>query len=104
MTFVQTPPQLSNQYSGDGALQELLIRALPRDVLEDIKDSLAVMGERAGAELYAMQLADRRHEPELMQWDAWGNRIDRIDVSPLWRVAERMAAEQGLVDAPVRLP
>jgi len=100
MTFVQTPPQLRNQYSGDGALQELLIRALPRDVLEDIKDSLAVMGERAGAELYAMQLADRRHEPELMQWDAWGNRIDRIEVSPLWRVAERMAAEQGLVAIP----
>jgi len=35
----------------------------------------------------------------LTQWDAWGNRIDRIEVSPLWRRAERIAAEQGLVAA-----
>src|SRR3982750_4135438 len=100
MTFVQTPPQLGNQYLCDGALQELLTRALPRDVLQDIKDSLADMGEHAGGELYAMQLADRCNEPQLTQWDAWGNRIDRIEVSPLWRVAERMAAEQGLVGIP----
>ena len=29
-----------------------------------------------------------------MQWDAWGNRVDRIEVTPLWRKAERIAAEQ----------
>jgi alkylation response protein AidB-like acyl-CoA dehydrogenase len=57
------------------------------------------MGERAGGELYRLQLADRENEPALTQWDAWGNRVDCIDVTPVWRRAERLAAEQGLVAA-----
>jgi alkylation response protein AidB-like acyl-CoA dehydrogenase len=55
------------------------------------------MGELAGGTLYQMQLADRLHEPVLTQWDAWGARVDRIEVSPLWRAAERLAAERGVV-------
>ena len=97
MVFIQTPPELGNQYTTDRALRGLLERALPGDVLHEIEASLNEMGELAGGELYRMQLADRGNEPVLTQWDAWGNRIDRIDVSPLWRVAERIAAEQGLV-------
>ena len=97
MAFIQTPPELGNQYTSDRALRGLLVHALPADMLHDIETSLAAMGELAGGELYRMQLADRGNEPVLTQWDAWGNRIDRIEVSPLWRVAERIAAEQGLV-------
>src|ERR1051325_273739 len=51
----------------------------------------------AGGGLYGMQLTDRLNEPRLTQWDAWGERVDRIEVSPLWRAAERVAAERGLV-------
>jgi hypothetical protein len=54
------------------------------------------MGE-PGGELYRLQLADRENEPVLAQWDAWGNRVDRVEVTPLWREAERIAAERGLV-------
>jgi len=97
MAFIQTPPELGNQYTSDRALRELLVHALPPDVLREIEAALSTMGERAGGELYRMQLADRGNEPMLTQWDAWGNRIDRIEVSPLWRVAERIAAEEGLV-------
>ncbi len=97
MAFIQTPPELGNQYTSDRALRELLVHVLPAGVLREIEAGLAAMGERAGGELYRMQLADRGNEPVLTQWDAWGNRIDRIEVSPLWRVAERIAAEQGLV-------
>src|SRR3989304_4644844 len=94
MAFVQTPPELGNQYTSDRALRELLVRVLPADVLREIEASLTAMGERAGGELYRMQLADRGNEPGLTQWDARGN---RIEVSPLWRIAERIAAEQGLI-------
>ncbi len=97
MVFNQTPPELGNQYTADRALRGLLAHALPADVLHEIEDSLTAMGELAGGELYRMQLADRGNEPVLTQWDAWGNRIDRIEVSPLWRAAERIAAERGLV-------
>jgi alkylation response protein AidB-like acyl-CoA dehydrogenase len=55
------------------------------------------VGELAGGELYRMQLEDRLNEPRLVQWGAWGERVDRIEVSPLWRVAEQIAAERGLI-------
>jgi acyl-CoA dehydrogenase len=97
MGFSQQPPQLGNQYTDDRALRSYLRRVLPPDVLRDIEPSLHIMGELAGGALYRMQLEDRLNEPRLTQWDAWGERVDRIEVSPLWRVAERLAAEHGVV-------
>jgi acyl-CoA dehydrogenase len=97
MPFNQPPPQLGNQYQDDRALRSYLARALPADVLREIEPSLLEMGELAGGELYRLQLADRLNEPRLTHWDAWGNRIDSIEVTPLWRKAERIAASRGVV-------
>ncbi|HEX7240992.1 MAG TPA: acyl-CoA dehydrogenase family protein [Longimicrobiaceae bacterium] len=98
MPFLQDPPSLGNQYDEDGALRSLLGRLLPPEVLYDVEPSLREMG-RVSAELYPAQLADRASEPRLVQWDAWGNRVDRIELTPLWREAERIAAEHGVVAA-----
>ena len=98
-SFNQPPPQLGNQYDDDRVLKSYLKRILPAEVLTKIEPSLREMGALAGGELYAMQLADRLNEPVLTQWDAWGNRIDQIEVSPLWKRAEQLAAEFGLVGA-----
>ena len=95
--FVQSPPQLNNQFTHDRVLRAYLSRALPPDMLRDIEAALTHMGERAGGDLYRLQLADRTSEPVHTPWDAWGNRIDRIEVTPLWREAEHIAAKQGLI-------
>jgi acyl-CoA dehydrogenase len=97
MQFQQAPPALGNQYEDDSVLRSYLTCSLPTDVLREIKSTLKEMGELAGGDLYQMQLADRLNEPKLTQWDAWGNRIDRIELTHLWRVAERIAAEHGIV-------
>ncbi|HEX8284058.1 MAG TPA: acyl-CoA dehydrogenase family protein [Pyrinomonadaceae bacterium] len=97
MPFRQEPPRLGNQYEDDRALRSYLKRALPPDVLREVEPSLEELGELAGGGLYRAQLEDRLNEPRLTSWDAWGERVDRIEVSPLWRVAERIAAERGLV-------
>jgi acyl-CoA dehydrogenase len=97
--FNQPPPQLGNQYDEDRVLRAYLQRHLPAEVLAAIEPELRELGELAGGELYEMQLADRLHEPVLTQWDAWGERIDQIEVSPLWQRAERLAAEMGIVAA-----
>ena len=97
MQFQQSPPALGNQYEDDRVLRSYLSRVLPNDVLRDVEGSLIEMGRLAGGELYEFQLADRLNEPTLTQWDAWGNRIDKIELTPLWRVAERIAAEHGVV-------
>ena len=95
--FKQAPPALKNQYHDDRVLRSYLARVLPPDVLTSVQESLSEMGRLAGGELYELQLADRLHEPTLTQWDAWGNRIDAIEVTPLWHRAERIAAEHGVV-------
>jgi alkylation response protein AidB-like acyl-CoA dehydrogenase len=97
MAFFQDPPTLGNQYHDDRALRSYLGRTMPPDVLRTVEPSLATMGELAGGPLYRMQLDDLENEPRLTQWDAWGKRIDRIEVTPLWREAARIAAEQGVV-------
>ncbi len=99
MSFLQAPPQLGNQYRDDRVLRSYLHRALPPEALAEIEPSLDEMGELAGGELYEMQLADRLNEPLLIQWDAWGRRVDRIEPTPLWRRAEHLAAVKGLVAA-----
>jgi alkylation response protein AidB-like acyl-CoA dehydrogenase len=99
MSFRQPPPSLGNQYEDDRSLRSYLTRTLPPEMLREIEPALTEMGRLAGGELYRMQLADRSNEPVLTQWDAWGNRVDRIEVTPLWREAERIAAEHGVVAA-----
>jgi acyl-CoA dehydrogenase len=97
MHFQQAPPGLGNQYEDDRVLRSYLTRVLPADMLREVEGSLAEMGRLAGADLYELQLADRLNEPILTQWDAWGNRIDKIELTPVWRLAERIAAEHGVV-------
>jgi acyl-CoA dehydrogenase len=97
MPFTQAPPSLGNQYTDDRVLRSYLARTLPNEMLHEIEPTLHELGRLAGDDLYRMQLADRLNEPKLTQWDAWGNRIDQIELTPLWRVAERIAVEHGLV-------
>ncbi|MCC6530993.1 MAG: acyl-CoA dehydrogenase family protein [Burkholderiales bacterium] len=97
MAFIQSPPQLGNLYSHDPPLRGLLRQSLPSAVLAECESQLLELGELGAGELYRMQLDDRLDEPQLQQWDAWGNRIDRVRVSALWQRAEALAARHGLV-------
>lgn len=97
MPFNQPAPQLGNQYTTDRVLRSYLSRVLPPQMLPNVVRELLELGELTGGELYRMQIADRLNEPVHTPWDAWGNRIDRIEVSPLWKRAERLAAEKGIV-------
>jgi alkylation response protein AidB-like acyl-CoA dehydrogenase len=96
-SFVQPAPQLGNQYRDDQFLRSYLQRKVPAATLSTIVPDLDQLGAIAGGELYSLQLADRENEPTLVQWDARGNRIDRIEVTPLWRRAAQIAAQAGLI-------
>lgn len=96
-TFVQTAPTLGNQYRDDAFLRSYLQRKVPEPALAAMTPELDELGAIAGGELYSLQLADRENEPTLLQWDAWGNRIDRIEVTPLWKRAAQIAASAGLI-------
>jgi len=93
MPFFQEPPRLGNQFDDDPMLPSWIARFAPA-----FADELRAIGDLS-VECYAKQLADRDNEPVLTQWDAWGNRVDRIEVSPLWREAQVLAARHGMVAA-----
>lgn len=99
MPFIQSPPALGNQYDDDPVLRAYLSRTLPPESLAALEPEWRDLGDLAGGELYALKLADRENEPRLTSWDAWGNRVDRIELSPLWKRVKRLAAERGLIGA-----
>lgn len=99
MTFTQPAPRLANQYDDDRVLRSYLQRVLSPRMLETLEPELRELGEMAGGRLYREQLADRLNEPRHTRFDAWGNRIDHIELTPLWREAARLAARFGLVAA-----
>ena len=95
--FNQAPPRLGNQFANDTTLKRFLDRTIPAQFRADFDAQLMHAGELAGGELYEMQLADRENEPTLTQWNAWGERIDHIELTPLWKRAATLSAELGLV-------
>ena len=97
MSFIQTPPVLGNQWDTDRVLQSFLRRRVPSAVLDAITPSLARMGGRAVGDLGAASAASYGEEPELVQWDPWGNRIDEVVVPEAWKLFARAAVEEGLI-------
>src|SRR5690349_3790411 len=97
MPFFQAPPTLGNQFDDDRVLQSFLRRRVPQDVLVSITPSLARLGERAAGDLWAAATAAYGEEPELVQWDPWGNRIDEVVVPDAWKLFARAAVEEGLI-------
>ncbi|MEM8608670.1 MAG: acyl-CoA dehydrogenase family protein [Myxococcota bacterium] len=99
MRFYQDPPTLGNQYDSDSLLREYLARKLPAELLTRHEPEYRALGQLGGVELYQASLADRVNEPRYVQWDAWGHRIDRIEVTDVWKRSQAISAEYGLVAA-----
>jgi hypothetical protein len=85
MAFFQAPPELGNQFRDDRVLRSYLARVFEPEARAQATVELDAMGELAGGELYRLQQEDRLNEPRLVSWDAWGNRIDKIEITPLWQ-------------------
>lgn len=97
-SFHQAPPTLSNQYDDDALLRGYLKHALPPEVLAAIEPELREMGEIA-VELAALAQETRVEEPRLVPWSPWGERIDHIELTQVWKKAEPIAAKHGVVAA-----
>jgi alkylation response protein AidB-like acyl-CoA dehydrogenase len=96
MSFVQPAPRLADPYREDRVLQSWLARVLPaaqRRAAEPDFVALAGYAQRA----YARQTTTTPTEPVLTNWDVWGNRVDRIELTETWREGPAIAAKYGLV-------
>jgi len=96
MAFFQTPPELAPSLDDDSLLLHWLRRHVPGDALAVVEPELREAHADARA-LYAASLVDPKEEPRLTSWDAWGKRVDHIELTSLWKKAQRVAAERGVV-------
>jgi alkylation response protein AidB-like acyl-CoA dehydrogenase len=96
--FNQSPPSLGNQYDDDRVLRSLIHRRFAEgDARAAVEAELRDLGELAGGELFRLQAEDRTREPVFTMYSPWGERIDHIELTRVWQVAERIAAERGIV-------
>jgi acyl-CoA dehydrogenase len=88
--FVQESPRLTNTYASGDAAELSRVEARAGDA----------RARRAGRQ--ALRAAARRslQRVTLTQWNAWGNRIDTIETTALWRAAEQLAVRLGLTVMP----
>ena len=98
MEFVQIAPVLGNQYRDDRVLRAYLERALPHQVHAAIETDLDELGAHA-ATAWAAARARTPSAPVLTQWDAWGNRVDQIETTPVWQCGAALTTRYGLVAA-----
>ncbi len=98
MSFVQAPPVLNNQYLDDRVLRSYLRRILPPATLAAIESDLTDLGEFAVTAWSQARSRDPA-EPRLTQWNAWGERVDRVELTPAWQAAQPVAARYGLIAA-----
>ncbi|WP_260294345.1 acyl-CoA dehydrogenase family protein [Sedimenticola hydrogenitrophicus] len=95
--FFQDPPQLTNTFEADSALRFQLERLFAPEQLAEIRPQLHELGELAAGSLQTLAIEAERDVPELVQYEAWGRRVDKVRISPAWREIHRIGAEQGLM-------
>lgn len=98
MDFLQTAPQLVHPYRNDRTLLALLDRVIPADRRAALDADLDALGDYA-------QLAWERarsgtpRTPVLTQWDAWGRRVDRIELTTAWQEGPALTTRHGILAA-----
>jgi alkylation response protein AidB-like acyl-CoA dehydrogenase len=95
--FFQDAPILENQYETDTLLKNYLKKTIPGEILSKIEPDLINFGNRVIDDIMEMSLEAEMYEPELIQYDPWGKRIDKIVTSKGWTDLHRISAQEGLV-------
>ena len=96
MSFVQPAPRLADPYRDDRVLQSWLSRVLPDAERHGAEPDFVALAEYA-RRAYARETTTPPAQPVLTNWDVWGNRVDRIELTQTWREGPAIAAKYGLV-------
>ncbi|MEW9571325.1 acyl-CoA dehydrogenase family protein [Rhodanobacter sp. Si-c] len=96
MGFLQAAPQLPHPWRNDRLLHALLERALPSTHRTALETDLDALGDYA---LMAWQRAavTTRRKPVLTQWDAWGRRVDRIELTTAWQEGPHITTRHAVL-------
>jgi acyl-CoA dehydrogenase len=98
--FVQTFDPQPDFYASDHALRATLERLLGAQGRAVAEPQLSALAADAAGRLREAHLDAEAHPPELVQFDGWGRRVDRVHTATGWETLRRAAAEYGLVALP----
>ena len=98
--FVQTGPALPDVYADDHVLRSWLSRLLPSEANEAADGRLKALATEIAGPLRAAHADAEAHPPVLHRYDAWGARLDRVEVSAGWERLRVAAAEHAVVALP----
>ncbi|HXE79028.1 MAG TPA: acyl-CoA dehydrogenase family protein, partial [Rhodanobacter sp.] len=96
MSFLQEAPQLAHPYRNDRQLLSLLDRVLPAERRAALDTDLDALGDYA---VMAWQRAGTtaRRKPVLTQWNAWGQRVDRIELTTAWQEGPHITTRHAVL-------
>lgn len=98
--FVQPVPAPDDPYTGDPLLLSWLERQLGPAGHAAAKGRLGELAAEVTGNLLAAHHNAEGNPPQLVRYDPWGARVDRIDVSPGWRQLRAAAARHAVVALP----
>ncbi|MFY1631922.1 acyl-CoA dehydrogenase family protein [Solwaraspora sp. WMMB335] len=100
--YVQPVPAPGDPYRTDWLLDAWLRRHLDPAARTAARPRLADLAAEVDGPLRAAHADAERHPPQLVRYDPWGARIDRIDTAAGWQRLRAAAAHHGLVALPYR--
>ncbi|HEU4669588.1 MAG TPA: acyl-CoA dehydrogenase family protein [Dyella sp.] len=98
MDFLQEAPTLAHPFRNDRTLRSLLDRALPAQRRAALDADLDALGDYALAAWQRVTTTPRR-KPQLTRWDAWGRRVDRIELTPAWQEGPGITTRHAVLAA-----
>lgn len=98
MGFLQDAPQLAHPYRSDRLLTALLDRVLPKDRRAALDADLDALGDYALLAFERSQGSTRR-KPVLTQWDAWGRRVDRVELTTAWLEGPALTTRHAILSS-----
>ncbi|MFC5740591.1 acyl-CoA dehydrogenase family protein [Dyella tabacisoli] len=98
MEFLQDAPQLAHPYRRDRLLCSLLDRTLPMERRAALDIDLDALGDYAQLAWRRLASSTRR-KPVLTQWDAWGHRVDRIELTAAWQEGPQLTTRHAVLAA-----
>lgn len=98
MDFLQTAPQLVHPYRNDRTLLALLDRVIPSDRRPALDADLDALGDYAQLAWERARRSTPR-TPVLTRWDAWGRRVDRIELTDAWHEGPDLTTRHAILAA-----
>ena len=95
--FYQIGPELQNTFENDSVLNSYLKKTFPEAIQAEIFSHLKKAGDLAANQWQTWATEAMAQPPKLINYDAWGNRVDQIEVSEAWTHLENAATTEGIV-------